>query len=42
METRLFGLNIKDLRLLAYQYAIRNNLSYCFNNEKEIAGREWV
>lgn len=42
MKKRLFGLTILDLRLLAYQYVIRNYLSPCFNNQKEIAGRNWV
>ena len=40
MESRLFGLTMKDLRTLAYQLAQRNGIAHRFQNE--IAGQDWV
>jgi hypothetical protein len=42
MESRLFGLTMRDLRCLAYQLAQRNNLPHKFRNEKCMAGEDWV
>lgn len=42
MENRLFGLNTKDLRKLAYQLAERNNKKHSFNDLKKEAGKDWV
>jgi hypothetical protein len=42
MESRLFGLNMKDLRSLAFQLANRNNLSHQFNSDNNLAGKDWV
>jgi hypothetical protein len=42
MESRLFGLTMRDLRCLAYQLAQRNNLLHKFCNEKCMAGEDWV
>lgn len=42
MESRLFGLTINELRVIAFQLATRNNLSHKFNEDKGMAGRDWV
>lgn len=42
MESRLFGLTMKDLRSLAYELAERNNLTHKFNKKKCLAGQDWV
>lgn len=42
MEQRLFGLTTLDLRRLAYQLAKKNNKKHNFNNEKEMAGVDWL
>ncbi|CAH1977447.1 unnamed protein product [Acanthoscelides obtectus] len=40
MEDKLYGLTQMDMRRIAYQLAIRNNLSNPFKDEK--AGRYWL
>ena len=42
MEKRLFGLTIRDLRLLAYQFAEKNGIPHNFSRIAEMAGRDWV
>lgn len=42
MEERLFGLTLADLKSVAYQLAVRNNISHPFNTEKQVAGKDWV
>ncbi|KAJ3655327.1 hypothetical protein Zmor_014462 [Zophobas morio] len=42
MESRLFGLSFKELRSLAYQYAIKNKIPNSFNHNTKLAGRDWV
>lgn len=42
MESRLFGLTVKDLQLLAFQLAERNGLSHRFNNTTGMAGQDWA
>lgn len=42
MESRLFGLTMKDLRSLAYQLAEKNGLWHRFNTETCLAGQDWV
>lgn len=42
MENRFFGLRIKDLRYLAYEFASRNGIRHSFNKEKGLAGKDWV
>lgn len=41
MESRLFGLTIKDLRSLAYMLAVKNGKSHPFNDEIK-AGKDWA
>jgi hypothetical protein len=35
MESRLYGLTLKDLKGLAYRLAVKNNKPHPFNNEKQ-------
>lgn len=42
MENRYFGLTVKDLRYLAYEFASRNKISHPFNKIKGLAGKDWV
>ncbi|KAL1446005.1 hypothetical protein WDU94_012268 [Cyamophila willieti] len=42
MEQRLFGLTLSDLRRLAFQLAVSNNIPHRFNVEKEKAGKGWL
>lgn len=42
MEGRLFGLTMKDFRVLAFQLAERNKLPHPFNKEKKMAGEDWM
>ena len=42
METRLFGLSTRDVRSLAFQLATKNNIRNNFNNEKQLAGKNWL
>ncbi|CAG4947350.1 unnamed protein product [Parnassius apollo] len=41
-ETRLFGFTRKEVLELAYQFADVNNIPHNFNNEKKMAGKEWL
>ncbi|CAK1582112.1 unnamed protein product [Parnassius mnemosyne] len=42
MESRLYGLTMKDLRGLVYRLAVKNNKRHPFKNEKEEAGKDWA
>ena len=42
MESRLFGLTVRDLRKLAYQLAVKNDIKHNFNAEEEMAGVDWA
>ena len=42
MQHRLFGLSLTDLRQLAFKLAERNGLSHKFNEDKQVAGKDWV
>jgi len=42
MESRFFGLSYLDLRKLAFQLAVRNNVDHQFNKSKELAGKKWM
>uniref|UniRef100_A0A1B6L3T1 HTH CENPB-type domain-containing protein n=1 Tax=Graphocephala atropunctata TaxID=36148 RepID=A0A1B6L3T1_9HEMI len=42
MESRLFGLTMKDLRSLAFQLAERNGLNHRFDKSSGLAGQDWV
>ncbi|XP_072400257.1 uncharacterized protein [Diabrotica undecimpunctata] len=42
MEQHYYGQNISDLRRLAYQVAILNQVPHPFSNESKAAGKKWV
>lgn len=42
MESRLFGVTLTDLRVLAFDLAERNNIPNTFNKEKRRAGKAWM
>lgn len=37
MESRLFGLSVKEVRTLTYQYAIKSNIPNSFNHNTGLA-----
>jgi hypothetical protein len=41
LEEYMFGLTPSDLRSLAYQVSVRNNIPTRFNAEKKLAGKKW-
>jgi len=40
-ERRGFPLTTADIRKLAYQFVIHNNIKHSFNDAKKMAGRDW-
>lgn len=42
LDNRFYGLRMKDVKLLAYQYAELNHINHRFNQEKKMAGTHWV
>ena len=42
MESRFYGLTRSSLLKLAYQIAVRNNITTRFNDDKQAAGKEWL
>lgn len=42
MESIYFGLTRTDIRSMAYQLAVKNNLVNKFSKEKSVAGRYWL
>ncbi|XP_050684750.1 uncharacterized protein LOC126979466 [Leptidea sinapis] len=42
MESRLYGLTTKDLRVLAYTLAVKNGKKHMFNCDKGVAGKDWL
>lgn len=42
METRFFGITLKDLQKLIFEFADKNNIKNPFNKEKGIAGQKWI
>lgn len=41
LEERFFGVTISDVRRLAFQIAVRNNIPHNFNMNKQMAGKAW-
>lgn len=37
-----YGLTAIDLRKIVYEYAQRNNIPHRFNNDKKMAGKDWL
>lgn len=42
MEAQLFGLTLTELRKLAYELAVKNDLDHHFNGERQMAGKQWL
>lgn len=42
LDKRFYGLTVRDVMLLAFQYAEMNNFSHRFNKDKKTAGRNWT
>lgn len=42
MESCLFGLGTRELRHLAYQFAVKNDIPHNFNTTTALAGRDWI
>lgn len=42
MEKSFYGLTMKDLKRMAFQLAIRNNIKHTFSIDKKTAGRKWL
>ncbi|CAM1298818.1 Uncharacterised protein g2225 [Pycnogonum litorale] len=42
MDSRLFGLTIKDFQKLAYEFAVRNRIKHQFNDKMKMAGDDFV
>lgn len=42
MESRLFGFTTNNLKSLAYQLAKKNKKDYCFNDNKDKVGKDWL
>lgn len=42
MENHYYGLTLNDLRRMAFQLAIRNNVAHPFSFGKKTAGRKWL
>ena len=39
---RYYGMINLQMRKLAYEYAIRNNIQHCFDDESRMAGADWI
>jgi hypothetical protein len=39
---RYYGLTALQLRQFAYEYAVKNNLTHCFDDEAKTAGEDWL
>lgn len=42
LDDMFFGMTAKDLRIVAFEYAEKNNISHRFNPESKMAGKEWL
>ncbi|CAB3253456.1 unnamed protein product [Arctia plantaginis] len=42
IESRFFGLTTKDMRILAFDLADKNNIKHNFDTGKKMAGRIWL
>ncbi|CAH2008014.1 unnamed protein product [Acanthoscelides obtectus] len=42
LDNRFYGLRMKDVRYLAFQYAELNKIPHRFNTENKMAGKHWV
>jgi hypothetical protein len=42
MDEKLYGLRRRDIRVLAYQIAVKNNIQHTFSRGKGMAGKKWL
>ncbi|XP_072377473.1 uncharacterized protein [Diabrotica undecimpunctata] len=42
LDLRFYGLTLKSLRFLAYQFAERNGIQHQFSKQSKLAGRDWT
>lgn len=42
METMLMGLTCEEVRKIAYQLAVKSKIPHPFNNEEQMAGKDWL
>lgn len=42
LDKRFYGLRMKDVMSLAYQYATLNRIPHRFNDDRKMAGRHWI
>lgn len=42
MDKRFYGLRLRDIKHMAFQLAISNNLKHPFNVSKKSAGKKWL
>lgn len=42
LDNLFYGLIVKELQLLTYQFAEQNKLSHPFNKDTKMVGKEWV
>lgn len=42
MERRFYGISQNDLRHMAYNLAVKNNILHTFGDEKKMAGKDWI
>lgn len=42
LENRFYGINMRDVKELAFELAERNNLPHPFNKDKRMAGQDWL
>lgn len=42
MDKKFYGLRCGDIKFMAYQLALKNDLPHSFNTEKQTAGKKWL
>ncbi|XP_072392290.1 uncharacterized protein [Diabrotica undecimpunctata] len=42
LDLRFYGLTLKSLRFLSYQFAERNGIQHQFSKQSKLAGRDWT
>ena len=42
LDLRFYGLTLKSLRFMAYEFAERNGITHTFSKETKLAGRDWT
>lgn len=42
MQQRFYGLQLRDLRSIAYELAEKNNVAHPFSHETKLAGKDWA